>query len=288
MKKLATFATLIVVAAVMFTALPGCSDDDSSNNNNNNNTTAKIYVQLKANAQYVFKRQDLDSNSVPIASTTRNYTVVLKGNGGLIQGAYNDWFYRIGTDAGTQEKDTLLVRTETGSASGTSFTRNVQVYGFSTEILKSFSDLVTSQFGGTPPNLPGPTWDILAMYQDEAGNAYDVGKEWTIGNPSGQQLSFTIGVTSITVTVTIKGKLDSKTETIMMGSTAIKAWKTTVTVTATLPFGSPIVITMSAWFSDNPDGQVKILQNSAKFVVPLVGTTIPIPGEIQEITSYVE
>lgn len=288
MKKLATFATLVIAAAVMFTALPSCSDDDTNNNNNNNNTTSKIYVQLKANAQYVFKRQDLDSNNVPMASTTRNYTVVLKGNGGLIQGAYNDWFYRIGTDAGTLEKDTLLVRTETGSASGTSFTRNVQVYGFANEVLKSFSDLVTSQFGGTPPNIPGETWDILAMYQDESGNAYDVGKEWIIGNPSGEQMSFNIGGFPITITVMIKGRLDSKTETLTMGSTTIKAWKTTVTITATLPLGSPIVITMSAWFSDNPDGQVKILQNSAKFVVPVTNMVIPIPGEIQELTSYIE
>ena len=286
MKRFATLAAILVAAATVLATVPGCSKDD--NTTTPPVTTTKLYVQLKANAQYTFKRQDLDSNSAPITASARTYNVVLKGNGGLIQGAYNDWFYRIGTDTQSNEKDTLLIRTNTGSNSGTSFTQDIQVYGFAHEVLQSFSDLVTLQFGGTPPNLPGPNWDVVSMFQDQTGAAYAVGKEWVIGSSSGESLSFDIGGFPITATVIIRGKLESVSDKLMMGSTEVKAWKTTITITATLPLGSPIVMTMSLWFSDNPDGQVKVLQNSSKFIVPIVGTTLPIPGEIQELQSYLE
>ncbi len=287
MKKLGSTFAALLSAALLFVWLPGCSDDDNGTNNNNNTGSTKIYMELKAASQYKYNRTELDSVNNPITSTKHDYWIDVKGNGNLLLGAYKDWFYRIGTDKATNEKDTLFIRTNTGSSGGNSFTKEVQVYGFLSEALQAFVDLFAAQFPIQPPTVPGPKWDPIAKFMDDQGAILPIGTEWYISNVNGEALNFNLSGVPVTVNVIIKGKFEAKDEVIMVGTKSVKTWKTTVTITATLPFGSPVVLKIGMWFSDDPDAQVKVRQESAVITIPFMGT-LPIPGDLQEMYSYFE
>ena len=79
-----------------------------------------------------------------------------------------------------------------------------------------------------------------------------------------------------------KGKFEAK-ENIAVGANTVKAWKSSVTVTIQI-LTNVYTIKLYTWFSDNPSGQIKILQESAKFALGPI--TIPVPGEVQELVSY--
>ncbi|MDH7514268.1 MAG: hypothetical protein QHI48_00130 [Bacteroidota bacterium] len=275
--------TLVAMAGLLTLALvPGCSEDSGSNNTPQ---TARIYMELKAGSVFNFDRTDLDTANNEIAGSTRRYTVELRGSGNLILGAYRDWFYRIGTDQSTNKKDTLYIRTNTGSSGGTSFTKAVQVYGFATSILAKFADMVLEKAPFLPrPSISGPTWDDVAVFHKDDGTAMADGYEWTIGTQPVYSLNFGPG---ITVNISIKGTLQAKNETFQVGAKTVKAWKTCVTVTAILPIGDPVTMKIYVWYSDDPDGQVQIVQQSAVIALPIVGSFV-YPGEKQKLVSYTE
>jgi len=281
MKKV-VLPLLFLFAATSIFMMPGCSKDDTTVDPNNPDNS-KIDIQLVPNSKYVYDRTDLDSNSAAVSGTTRDYTINIKGNGNLLLGAYSDWFYRVGTDAVTLKKDTLYIRVE----DGTNFTKTVQVYGFQREVLKRFVALITSQFPNvTPPVIPGEQWDIIAMFHDNDGKAYDVGKTWTIGNANGLDLSFDLGLPApITINVAFKGKFESKGVKMMVGTKEVTTWSSSVTIVVNL-LGSVTNLKSTFWFSDDPDMQVKVVQESAKIVIPFVGLSFPIPGEMQMMKSY--
>jgi hypothetical protein len=286
--RLLSVFMLVTVACLI--SFQGCSSDDDSSNNNNNNTSSRIYVDLKANTQFTFVRTSLDSANNKIASTAHNYVVDLKGNGGLYQGAYKDWFYRIGTDAVSMEKDTAYLRTNTGSASGASFTKEVMMYGFVNQVHQSLVDMIMTAFPiATPPNVAGPDWDIVAMYCDQNGSGYDVGKEWTVGSASGSDLNFVIASYPVPINVKIKGKLEAKDEIIKVGAKDVKTWKASMYVTISIANGlSTATLKMTSWFSEDPDGPIKMLQESTSITIPFLNQKLPINGEVQELSSYRE
>src|SRR5512133_2211742 len=103
--------SLVLTALVATTAMFwGCSKDD--NPSTPPVDPAKyIAISLRAGARFNYDRWDLDTSNNKVASSKRLYTVDIRGNNNLILGIYNDWFYRIGTDAVSLKKDTLFIRT---------------------------------------------------------------------------------------------------------------------------------------------------------------------------------
>lgn len=278
------FTLSLLCTGLLIISCIGCSDEDDTPTPPS--TSGRMDIKLVPNSSFKYNRTDLDSTNTKIPGTTRDYNVSIKGNGGLLLGAFSDWFYRIGTDAGTNEKDTLRIRVSGGTSGSTTFSREIQAYGFRTEILNTMVALMTAAFPIQPPSIPGPEWDVIAMYYNQDGNAYDVGKEWTIGPELGTDLSFNIQGFPVTVNVKIKGKLETKDEKITVGTKQVNTWKSSLTVSTTVlgsPFGN-IKVTM--WFSDDPDGQIKVLQESGVFTLPFGLGSFPVPGEIQELVSY--
>jgi hypothetical protein len=280
-----SLTALILVAGMVW--IGGCSSDDDSSNNNTTNTSS-IYLDIVPNSSFTFDRTTLDSLNNPIASTTHNYAVAFKGCGGLYQGAYTDWFYRIGTDGATLQKDTMYIRTNIGSLSGKSFTKEVQAYGMVYAIQEKLVNMIIANYPlATPPKLRGKNWDVIAMYMGDDGKSFDVGKEWVLDN--GSTLNFTILGTTIPIEVSMKGKLEAKEEVIVVGTNNVKAWKTCLTVTLNMLGGlSTASMKLNTWFSDNPDGPIKVVQESTAITIPIVNQKIQIPGEMQILKTWTE
>jgi hypothetical protein len=275
----------VFTAAVLAGAfwIAGCSKDDTPTNNNTL-TGPKIYIQLVVNSQFTYNRTVLDSANQPVAGTTHPYQVELK-KGNMIVGAFSDWFFRIGTDGVTLEKDTLLIRTNTGSVGGTSFTREVQVYGMDTVINRKLVEMILASIPGATllTQLTGPHWDPVAMYHNDTdGKAWAVGKDWQIGDAT--TLNFNYLTMQIPVSVSKKGKLEAIEEAITVGSKTVKAWKTSITTTVVIPIVGTMTQKMYLWFSDDPDGQIKMEAQSTTLKV--LTSTVNVPGEVQELKSY--
>ncbi len=274
------------LALVMMFAAAGCGSDDPVTPPVGGET--RIDMQFLVNSQFTYTRTTLDTTNQPVAGSQRQYIIELKGSGGTIIGAYDDWYRRVGTDMGTLAKDTLFIRTSPGSKEGTSFTKDVMVYGFVHKLHTAFIDQIVAAIPGVSrPDIPGPQWDIIAQYHAQDGSEIAAGSSWTLGNANGTQLNFTIPSfpTPITITVTTKGTLDARGVDMAVGSKTVKTWKSTVTATADL-FAQKTDVKVSFWFSDNPSGQIKVEQQGTKFIVPLVNITFPLPGERQELQSW--
>lgn len=296
MMKSARYALLPALAVAVMLVLGSCSSDDSSNNNGNNNTgVSKIYIEMKSNAQFKYDNTALDSLNNPTSDTHKYEAYTKKGSSYI--GSYNDWFYRIGTDKRDDSKDTIYVRVNTGSASGSSFTKEVQMYGFAYQIHQMFVALIAAMNPAiTPPVIPGEQWDVVAMYHDQSGAAYDVGKEWIIGNANGLDLGFSVSGLPVPLNVNVKitGKLETRGETYQKGSINCKAWRSSVFVTLKSSlFKKDAVVKISLLLSDNPDGIVRIVQEStivefADILQPFIGTGFTLNGEKSEAYEYSE
>lgn len=274
------------LALVLMLAAAGCKDDTPVTPPVGGDT--RIDMQLAINSQFTYTRTLLDTTNQAVPGSAHPYIIELKGSGGTIIGAYDDWLRRVGTDGVSGQKDTLFIRTTPGSSGGTSFTRDVMVYGFVYKIHKSFIDAVVTAYPAiTAPDIPGPRWDVIAMYHAADGSEVKPGSTWSLGDPNGTQLNFTIpGIpTPITITVTTTGKLDERGTEMMAGTNKIKTWKSTVTASAML-LAQQTDLKISFWFSDNPSGQIKTEQQGTKFIVPLANLTIPLPGDRQELQSW--
>jgi hypothetical protein len=295
MMKSARYALLIALTSVSVLAFYGCSSDDSGTTPGGNNGVSNIYIEMKSNANFKYDNTALDSLNNPTSETWKYEAYTKKGS--FILGAYNDWFYRIGTDKRDDSKDTVYVRVNTGSASGASFTKDVQMYGFQYQIYSMFVAMIIGMNPAiTPPSIPGQQWDVVAMYQDDAGKQYDLGKEWQIGSANGLDLGFSVTGFPVPLSVNVKitGKLESKGETYTKGSINCKAWKSSVLVTLTSSlFKKPAVVKFSLWLSDNPDGIVKLQQESTvielqDMLKPYLGSGFTILGEKSESYEYTE
>jgi hypothetical protein len=280
MKKSWLFPVLFITMASSAFVFWGCSKDDDSTNPNS--PDKYICISMKAGAMFTYNRWDLDTSNNKVASSLRNYVVNMKGNNGLILGIWNDWYYRIGTDGTTMKKDTLFIRTENATIGTTAYTKNLQVYGFLQNILKTVVTAITAKYPVTPPSLPGATWDNLAVYADNNGNPAEVGSTWNIGSANGIDLTFNIGI-PVVINVKCLGKLEAKNEAITVDSKSVNTWKTSATITMSL-FTTTYTIKMYTWFSGDPSAQVKMIQEST--VINILSNSLPFNGEQQELVSY--
>ncbi len=248
-----------------------------------------LYIKFHDGDQFVYNRWTLDSTtaSAKIGSSKRGYRIDIKKGSGYI-GGYTDWFYRIGMDSSTLRKDTLYMRTETGTkADGSAFTKFVQIYGFRTKLLQSFVDALNAKYPGMGySSIPYETWDIVAHYYDNAGNPIPIGTQWYLGDPNGTPLNFSISSFPVTVNATVQCAYDAKEEPFMVGAKQVLTWRSSVTADySASALGMNIVEPISFSFSDDPDGEIITQQASSQFWLPLLGS-FWVPGVIQELVWY--
>lgn len=264
---------LFVLSTIIFTVtLVGCSKDDPITPPQEH----KVNIQLKAGMFFSFNRWDLTQQNTKDESTKRTYNVELRGNGGILLGAYNDWLYRIGTDAKTLMKDTLFIRVEPSNS-------EVQAYGFVSTIISEFIELVPTSTD--KPSAPSSRWDIVGKYDVAVGttwNIHDVTKY-----PNGIDLAFKIsgptGPVDINVNVKLTGKYEAREEVLTVGSKTVKTYHTSVSVILNI-LGGEHTEKLHFWFSDDPSAQVKFMQESLTIDVGGLGLLkIPIAGEVQEL-----
>ncbi len=253
-----------VVSALLWT--DGCSKKD---NNPTQPTDHTVNIRLKTGT-WLYNRWDLDSSNVKIAASLRQYNIELRGNGGLYQGAYNDWFFRIGTDMKSGKQDTLLIRTDPNNS-------DLMVYAFQYTMLSKFIDMVMALVPGIDrPAIPQAQWDIIGSYTGTPGQT-----TWAIGDPQGTPINFTFSGIPVTVIVTLTGKYETKEETIAVDTKTVTTWKTSVTVALDI-LGTRKIMHFYFWFSDNPSTQIKVIQESLVLALPFLGTQV-VPGETQEL-----
>ena len=277
--------TLLLAFSLPVTlALTSCGEDDTPTDPNAG--IQQVNIRLHAGDQFTYDRWDLDANNQKISTSKRSYDIEMNKGVGLV-GQYSDWFFRIGKDRVSNKRDTLFIRTETVTrqSNGTSYTQDVMAYGFQYKLLQSFIGEVM-KFGSVGvPTIPAEQWNTIASYYDKSGNALPVGTEWVIGSPDGVIMNFTISTFPIAVTAKLKGKYEAREEKIQAGNKTVTTWKSSVTATFLLSGSTILETKIYFWFSDDPAGQIRVLQETGKAVLPVIGT-IDIPGETQELVSW--
>jgi hypothetical protein len=278
-------ATLLLAFAMPATfTFIGCSDDDTPTDPNAG--IQQVNIRMHAGDQFTYDRWDLDPNNQKIESTKRAYDIEINKGVGLV-GQYSDWFFRLGRDRASGKRDTLYIRTETVTrqSNGTSYTEEVMAYGFSYQLLQAFIAEVMKLGNVTVPTIAAPQWNTIARYYDKSGNAVPVGTEWWIGPEEGVTMNFTVGTTVIPANAKIKGAYTAREEKISANNKQITTWKSSITATFSA-LGSTLVETkIHLWFSDDPDGQIRVLQESSTITIPILGT-INVVGETQELVSW--
>ncbi|MCB2205221.1 hypothetical protein KQI65_10770 [bacterium] len=286
MMKRWTLPLLMVAMLPSLLFVAGCSDDDD-NPADPNKGYEQVYIRLHAGDQFTYDMWDLDENNQKIESTKAKYEIKFNTGSGKI-GIYNDWFSRIGVNRETNERDTLYVRTDDYTrGDGSAYTRSIMAYGFVYETLQKFIAEVM-KFGNVGvPTIPAQTWDQIAKYYDENGDALQPGAEWDVGDPNGIPMNFTISGQTVSVDASMKGKLEAREEKVTANGKEITTWKTSITATFDLLGSVKLETKLIFWFSNDPATQVKYVQESASTTIPLVNLTINIPGQTQELVSWI-
>jgi hypothetical protein len=282
------FLSVVIMASVIGTMfIVSCSKDDTTNGPNSSDH--QVNIKFYAGSQFTYNRWDLDPSNAKIQSTLRSYRIDMKKGYPLLLGPYQDWFYRIGVDNVSQKKDTLYVRTETKTKTdNSSYTKEVQIYGFTTKLFRTFIDTLNSKIALGTPTIPSEQWDPIARYYDDGGSAIAVGTEWYLvsaGSENGFPLNFSYLGQPVTVMAKIKCKYEGKEEKITVGTKDVLTWRTSITATfSAATLGVNIVMGFSMSFSDDPSGQIKVQQNSVSATVVMV--PLSSAGEVQELTAY--
>ncbi|PLX28353.1 MAG: hypothetical protein C0600_09795 [Ignavibacteria bacterium] len=275
-----------VLAMPSMLFVTGCSDDDD-NPTDPNKGYQQVYIRMHAGDQFTYDRYDLDENNLKVEGSKSKYEIEFITGQGLV-GQYQDWFYRIGVDRSTNVRDTLFIRSENITRNdGTAYTESVMAYGFLYQVLQEFIGEMMQLGDIGVPTIPAEQWDIVARYYDDDGTALDPGAEWTIGPEGGITMNFTINGYPLSVEASMKGRLDAREEKVMAGGTEITTWKSSVIASINLLGSVNLDVVLSFWFSDDPNGQIKVLQESANTTIPIINMPFSIPGETQELVSWI-
>jgi hypothetical protein len=275
----------MVVALPSLILVSGCSDDD--NPADPNKGYQQVDIRLHTGDKFTYDMWDLDESNNKIASSKAKYEIdFIKGSG--LVGKYQDWFYRFGVNRTTGARDTMYIRTESITRSdASSYTQSIMAYGFLYQTLQRFIATVMDLGQVGVPTIPAEQWDIIARYYDDDGNALDPGAEWTIGPEGGIAMNFTVNGTPLSVAATMIGKLEGREEKIMAGSKEVTTWHSSVTANFNLLGSVDLTVKLHFWFSDDPDAQIKVVQESANTTIPIVNLTFNIPGQTQELVSWI-
>lgn len=276
---------LLLFALPVLAVLPGCSDDDD-NPTDPNKGAHQINILLRTGDQYTYDRWDLDQSQQKVEATKRKYDVeFLKGTGSLL--SYNDWFFRIGKDRSTNERDTMYIRVESRTRpDGTSYSKDVMAYGFTYAAKQEFIAMMM-QLGAAAPTIPAETWDNIARFYDDNGVALDPGHTWSIGPEAGVPMNFSLSGTSVPVIAKFTGKYEAKEEKITANNKQINTWKSSVTASFNLLGSVELKVKVNFWVSDDPDTIVKVVQESASVTVPILNIPFTVDGDQQELVSWI-
>ena len=276
---------LLLFALPAVAVLPGCSDDD--NPTDPNKGARQINILLHSGDQYTYDRWDLDQNQQKIEATKHKYDVEFLSGVGLV-GQYNDWFFRIGKDRLTNERDTLFIRTESRTRTdGTFYTKEVMGYGFRYGALQDFIEMVMQLGTVGVPTIPAEEWDVIARFYDNDGVAIEPGYEWTIGPESGIPMNFTINGAQLPVTAKFTGKYEAREEKIMANNKEITTWKTSVTAVFNVLGSVELKVKVNMWLADDPDTIVKVVQESASVTIPILNIPFNVDGDQQELVYWI-
>ncbi len=232
-----------------------------------------IHIVLKPGSEFVFDRWELDMENEKDPATKSEYVTRILAGGGPMVGGKTDWVYQISEDSKDGDKDTMLVRI---SESG-----NVQVFSFSNVFLDLM--LREAEANGYPlpmPELDDPVWEDVARFYNAAGARMEIGSTWEITQPGGIVIDIIQGVSAV---ITVNGAFTGKDDIFSVGGKDINAWKSTITATISI-MGTDSDILIHLWFSDDPDGQVRLLHESGE--INMVIKEFPVNGELQELKSY--
>ncbi len=277
---------LFAAALPLLMLVPGCSDDENTPTDPNKGGH-QVDIRLHAGDQFTFDRWDLDQNQQKVESTKRKYEIEFNKGVGLI-GQYNDWFFRIGKDRASNERDTLYIRTESRTrTNGTSYTKEVMAYGFMYEALQEFIAIVMPLGDVGVPTIPAQNWDVIARYYDDDGIAIDPGYTWTIGPEGGVPMNFTINGAQLPVTAKMTGKYEAREEKITANNKQINTWKSSITAQFTLLGSVELKVKINMWFSDDPNTIVKVVQESAQTTIPILNLPFTVDGDQQELVSWI-
>jgi hypothetical protein len=277
---------IMIVALPSLVFVSGCGDDED-NPIDPNKGYQQVNIRLHAGDQFTYDRWELDENNQKIESSKSKYEIKInKGSGNV--GLYSDWFSRIGTDRTTDVRDTLYIRTETRTRTdGTAYTEEVMAYGFLYKMAQQFIATVMELGNVGVPTIPAEQWDVIARYYDTDGTALDPGAEWEIGPEGGITMNFTINGTPLSVEATMTGKLEAREEKIMANGKELTTWKSSVTASFNLLGSVDLDLKLMFWFSDDPDAQVRVVQESANTTIPLINLPFSVKGETQELVSWI-
>lgn len=276
---------LLLFALPAVAVLPGCSDDD--NPTDPNKGARQINILLHSGDQFTYDRWDLDPNQQKIESTKRKYDVELLTGVGLV-GQYNDWFFRIGKDRASNERDTLFIRTETRTRTdGSSYTEEVMGYGFRYAALQNFIEMIMQLGTVGVPTIPAEEWDVIARFYDDAGVTHDPGTEWAIGPEAGIPMNFTINGAQLPVVAKFTGKYEAREEKITANNKEIVTWKTSVTAMFNVLGSVELKVKVNMWFADDPDTIVRVVQESASVTIPILNIPFDVTGDHQELVSWI-
>ncbi|MBE0643522.1 MAG: hypothetical protein IH600_05545 [Bacteroidetes bacterium] len=228
--------------------------------------------QFVNGAEFTSNRWDLADGNAKDESTRRNYVSRFEAGSGDM-GGQTDWYRMISTDASISRIDTMIARADAHY--------NVQVYGLANELVRRFTrPLIEQGFLPTPPVLPDPFWTYMVKVNDDSGAPLDPGGEWDITPAGGILIPFGL----VNATITMKGKFVKKGDVITVNGKDIYTWEVLITVTIDL-LGNQSVVPVHIWFSDDPAGQIKLMQETGLITVPILGT-FPVPGDQQELVSW--
>ena len=232
-----------------------------------------IHIVLKPGSEFVFDRWELDMENEKDPASNRDYvTRIVAGDGSMLDGK-TDWVYQISEDMRDGDIDTMLVRISDAG--------NVQVYGFSHMFLDLM--LAKAEENGYPltmPDLDDPVWEDVARFYDAASAPLQIGSTWEITQPGGIVIDIIQGVSAV---ITVKGAFTGKDDIFNVGGKDINGWKSTITATISI-MGTDSDVLIHLWFSDDPDGQVRMQHESSE--INMVITTFPVNGDLQELKSY--
>lgn len=252
---------------------------DSTGNESNRSTVSFVKTApggfnftFVDGAQFTYDRWGLDGSNQIVESTKSTYTSHFEAGDGSSMGGETDWYRMISTDSRSGRSDTLIARTDDAN--------NIQVYGLANSLVERFTrELIDSGTLPEAPELPDPEWTYLAQLNDDSGAPLEPGGSWDVTMGNGIEISFGL----ISATITMEGAFVEQGEIFNVRGEDISTWKVRIMVTISI-LGQNNEVPVYIWFSDDPSGQIRLMQESAELNLGLI--QLPVDGDLQMLTDW--
>ena len=243
----------------------GCSDDDDGTDPGPAGNV--ISMDLRAGDDFIYDKWTLDENNNKVGQPT-TVEVEYKNSTGST-GGFSDYVKVEETDVATNTETNYLIRTDNNG--------NLYRYAFVYDQLDLFISLLRDNVDPTiNPSLGSRQWDLIAKFQDDAGNALSSGATFNVAGTTIEDIKFGVNVQGFDIPVTVRpeitGYYEGSSETMEVQGTTVNMWKCRIQLTMKIfssIYTGDVVTNLIVWYSDNPDGRIKMIFES---------TTVSIPG----------